>query len=62
MILCSPNLTLEPANVLTRDFEVDRVGATHVCLDWSVLYSDMSNNWDSWEEFKKSNWTETTAT
>ena len=62
MVLCSPNLTLEPANILARDFEVDRVGATHVCLDWSVLYGDVENNWDSWQEIKKSNWTATAAT
>ncbi|KAJ7124096.1 hypothetical protein C8R43DRAFT_899204, partial [Mycena crocata] len=48
MILCSPNLTLEPANVLTRDFEVDRVGATHICSDWSGMYQDAADNWNNW--------------
>ncbi|KAJ6460032.1 hypothetical protein C8R47DRAFT_1327817 [Mycena vitilis] len=45
MILCSPNLTLEPADVLSRDFEVDRIGATHVCTDWSAMYDEAANNW-----------------
>ncbi|KAJ7744017.1 hypothetical protein DFH07DRAFT_978688 [Mycena maculata] len=48
MILCSPNLTLEPPDVLSRDFEVDRIGATHVCSDWTAMYSAAEQNWDSW--------------
>ncbi|KAJ7160005.1 hypothetical protein C8R43DRAFT_1086874 [Mycena crocata] len=48
MILCSPNLTLEPSDVLSRDFELDRVGATHVCMDWSALYSEAADNWYNW--------------
>ncbi|KAK7050727.1 hypothetical protein R3P38DRAFT_2605582 [Favolaschia claudopus] len=48
-ILCNPNLTLEPADVLTRDFETDRVGATHVCPNWEVLYREMEENWDEWK-------------
>ncbi|KAK7006727.1 cytochrome P450 [Favolaschia claudopus] len=48
-ILCNPNLTLEPADVLTRDFERDRVGATHVCPNWEVLYREMEENWDEWK-------------
>ncbi|KAJ6529062.1 hypothetical protein DFH09DRAFT_935034, partial [Mycena vulgaris] len=52
MILCSPNLTLEPADVLSRDFEVDRIGATHVCSDWSVMYKDAADNWNDWVQFR----------
>lgn len=48
-ILCSPNLTLEPADVLTRDFEEDREGATHVCRNWEVMYDEMAENWREWE-------------
>ncbi|KAJ7028059.1 hypothetical protein C8F04DRAFT_69278 [Mycena alexandri] len=47
-ILCSPNLTLEPPDVLTRDFETDRVGATHVCLNWEIMYAEMAENWENW--------------
>ena len=47
-ILCSPNLTLEPANVLDRDFEVERTGAVHVCRDWRVLYKDVAENQREW--------------
>ncbi|TDL29700.1 hypothetical protein BD410DRAFT_780178 [Rickenella mellea] len=49
--LCSPDLTLEPFDPLERDFSVDRIGATHVCRDWSAVYSEMSRNWNSWESF-----------
>ncbi|KAF9008618.1 hypothetical protein BDZ89DRAFT_1078883 [Hymenopellis radicata] len=48
MILCSPDLTLEPSDVLDRDFEVDRQGATHVCPDWGVMYEELEDNWNSW--------------
>ncbi|KAF8183855.1 hypothetical protein K438DRAFT_1724442 [Mycena galopus ATCC 62051] len=50
MILCSPNLTLEPANVLSRDFEVDRIGATHVCTDWSAMYDEAAANFAKWSD------------
>ncbi|KAJ6484013.1 hypothetical protein C8R45DRAFT_1075312 [Mycena sanguinolenta] len=52
MILCSPDPTLEPANVLSRDFEVERVGATHICADWSAIYSAAATNWDLFVEGK----------
>ncbi|KAF8157308.1 hypothetical protein K438DRAFT_1687140 [Mycena galopus ATCC 62051] len=48
MILCSPNLTLEPADILSRDYEADRTGATHVCEDWSAMYRGAEKNWDTW--------------
>ncbi|KAF7366910.1 Hydrolase-4 domain-containing protein [Mycena sanguinolenta] len=47
-ILCSPDLTLEPADVLDRDFEVNRVGSTHVCSDWSVMYTEAEANFNHW--------------
>ncbi|KAJ7268000.1 hypothetical protein C8J57DRAFT_1228606 [Mycena rebaudengoi] len=47
-ILCSPNLTLEPPDVLTRDFEMERVGATHVCPNWVVIYDELTDNWRKW--------------
>ncbi|KAJ7912543.1 hypothetical protein B0H13DRAFT_1613508, partial [Mycena leptocephala] len=58
MILCSPNLTLEPANILARDFETDRVGATHICADWSALYAEASRNWYDWLESRNSSTSE----
>lgn len=48
-ILCDPNLTLEPADVLTRDFETDPVGATHVCPNWETLYGEMADDWHDWK-------------
>ncbi|TFK35073.1 hypothetical protein BDQ12DRAFT_635565 [Crucibulum laeve] len=44
-ILCSPDLTLEPADVLSRDFEVDRVGGIHVCKDWNESYKSAGEAW-----------------
>jgi hypothetical protein len=47
-ILCTPSLTLEPPDVLTRDFEMERVGATHVCPNWVVIYDELTDNWRKW--------------
>lgn len=44
-ILCNPNLTLEPADVLERDFEKRRTGATHICKDWRQYFQMMEENW-----------------
>ncbi|KAJ7822604.1 hypothetical protein B0H13DRAFT_1659604, partial [Mycena leptocephala] len=51
-ILCAPNLTLEPPDVLTRNFETNRVGATHVCPNWELLYGEMAENWHEWESVR----------
>lgn len=48
MILCNPDLTLEPADILDRDFETERVGSEHVCRDWSALYNEVIDNWETW--------------
>lgn len=45
MILCSPNLTLEPADVLDRNFTVRRTGSVHVCLKAERYYDAMAVNW-----------------
>ncbi|KAJ7892972.1 hypothetical protein B0H13DRAFT_1625357, partial [Mycena leptocephala] len=48
-IQCNPNLTLEPADVLDRDFETEREGSVHVCLDWTQIYREMEVNWVRWK-------------
>ncbi|KAI0315345.1 hypothetical protein OF83DRAFT_362902 [Amylostereum chailletii] len=52
MILCSPDLTLEPANVLERDFDAERSGGTHVCRDWRQVYDLMDDNWTKWVDLR----------
>ncbi|KAI0747053.1 hypothetical protein C8Q80DRAFT_1179059 [Daedaleopsis nitida] len=49
MILCAPNLTLEPADVLERDYDagMKEVGAIHMCQDWRQVYEEMEANWRS---------------
>ncbi|KAG1732947.1 hypothetical protein EDB19DRAFT_1639969, partial [Suillus lakei] len=44
-ILCQADLTLEAGDFTTRDFKQHRVGATHICRDWSELYDNVSVNW-----------------
>ena len=50
MVLCEPNLTLEPSNVLKRNYDegVKEPGATHVCPDWTQVYDVMDENWKEW--------------
>lgn len=61
MVLCNPNLTLEPADVLERDFEVERTGATHVCRDWRAVYDTMDDGWTAWLDVRSSWMNETAA-
>ncbi|TDL20986.1 hypothetical protein BD410DRAFT_790355 [Rickenella mellea] len=42
-ILCNSDLTLEPFDPLDRNFTVDRIGATHVCRDWSAVYGEIGS-------------------
>lgn len=55
MTMCNPNLTLEPADVLSRAIDVERVRATHVCRDWRVVYEKMTENWTSWRKQRTAN-------
>lgn len=53
MILCSPDYTLEPADVLERDYEKERLGGSvHVCMDWERLYEEVAGNWDEWLDIR----------
>lgn len=54
--LCHPDLTLEPgdfAAAATRDFEVDRVGETHVCRDFDTAWDYNTEGWLEWYQFLK---------
>ncbi|KZV86044.1 hypothetical protein EXIGLDRAFT_622389, partial [Exidia glandulosa HHB12029] len=53
MILCSADLTLEPPNVLSRQWEIDRTGARHVCADWSAAQRVSLDLAARWQQFKK---------
>lgn len=49
-VLCGSDLTLEPGDFEDRDVETERVGATHVCKDWSTLYGLVEDNYGSWQK------------
>jgi Mycotoxin biosynthesis protein UstYa len=52
--LCHPDLTLEPGDfAATRDFEVDRVGETHVCRDFDTAWDYNTEGWLEWYQFLK---------
>lgn len=45
--LCDINLTLEPPDVLDRNFDVKRTGATHICTDWRQVFGALEENYYS---------------
>jgi hypothetical protein len=53
--LCHPDLTLEPGDfaAATRDFEVGRVGQTHVCRDFDMAWDYNTEKWLEWYRFLK---------
>ncbi|KAH9956017.1 hypothetical protein BC827DRAFT_821088 [Russula dissimulans] len=51
--LCHPDLTLEPGDFATRDFDVDRVGQTHVCRDFETAWDRNTESWLEWYRFWK---------
>ena len=57
MVLCYPDLTLEPPDVLNRDYETRRYGATHVCYDWESQLKWGDENSDEWFKLKDEIWT-----
>jgi len=53
MAMCGSDVTLEPANWEERDFKFDRVGATHVCRDWTKVYAEVETNYQRWNSGRK---------
>ncbi|KAI0371475.1 hypothetical protein BV20DRAFT_965212 [Pilatotrama ljubarskyi] len=49
LILCNPDLTLEPADVMQHDYDVKQDGSVHVCHDWRPVYDAMADNWKEWQ-------------
>jgi len=52
-VLCHPDLTLEPGDFATRDFEVDWVGQRHVCRDFDTAWDYNTERWLEWYQFLK---------
>jgi len=53
-ILCDADLTLEPFDPLERDFAKNRLGAVHVCHDWTKLWDAFQDDWDAWQTYMSS--------
>jgi len=49
--LCHPDLTLEPGDFTTRDFDVERVGQTHMCRDFETAWDRNTESWVEWYQF-----------
>jgi hypothetical protein len=46
--LCAADLSLEPGDFEKKDFNIEQLGATHVCKDWSTVYKVMDDNFYAW--------------
>ncbi|KAF8169234.1 hypothetical protein BJ912DRAFT_1048458 [Pholiota molesta] len=51
--LCRADLTLESGDFMQRDFDWDRKGATHECLDWQDVYGALVSDWEAWTSLWK---------
>ncbi|EJD36501.1 hypothetical protein AURDEDRAFT_108556 [Auricularia subglabra TFB-10046 SS5] len=57
MTLCHPDLTLEPPDVLSRHWDIDRTrGSTHVCRDWSLALRRGNELQTEWHRFIGQQW------
>ncbi|VDC03520.1 unnamed protein product [Peniophora sp. CBMAI 1063] len=48
MILCQPDLTLEPHNVIDHDPMMKGPTSVHVCSDWREVYDAVEDNYAAW--------------
>ncbi|KAN0129136.1 hypothetical protein V8E53_013007 [Lactarius tabidus] len=53
--LCRPDLTLEPGDFASRNFEVDSVRQTHTCRDFETAWDYNTRSWLDWYCFLKEN-------
>jgi hypothetical protein len=53
--LCRPDLTLEPGDFASRNFEVDSVRHTHTCRDFETAWDYNTRSWQDWYCFLKEN-------
>ena len=55
-VLCEPDLTLEPPDVLEWDFEsgIKIPESVHVCKDWKQVYDASGANWEEWVDVRHS--------
>lgn len=53
LILCQPDLTLEPQSYFLHDQlhkqGVDGLGVTHTCRDWTQVYAALEDNWAEYQ-------------
>ncbi|TFK68842.1 hypothetical protein BDN72DRAFT_841320 [Pluteus cervinus] len=48
--LCEANPSLEEGDFWERDYEVDRLGDTLVCKDWTKAYEELEKNFERWAD------------
>ncbi|KAI0774728.1 hypothetical protein BD413DRAFT_303677 [Trametes elegans] len=53
LVLCKPDLTLEPYDIIEWDFALNRDSSTHICHDWTQACDAMARNWDEWFRFRQ---------
>ncbi len=56
--LCNPDLTLEKFDLLEGNVTFDKLGATHICRDWRLVYDELSRALREWAAFNGRNYTD----
>jgi len=56
--LCNPDLTLEKFDLLEGKVTFNKLGATHICRDWRLVYDELSRALREWAAFKGRNYTD----
>lgn len=51
-VLCDADITLEPADVLTRNWTSERWIGGHRCVDWEMVMTELTTNWLEWKRMK----------
>ncbi|KAH9915532.1 uncharacterized protein B0H18DRAFT_1041295 [Fomitopsis serialis] len=52
-VLCDADVTLEPADVLARNWTEARWAGEHRCVDWEMVRAEVRRNWVEWKEVRE---------
>ena len=51
-VLCDADITLEPADVFSRNWTTERWIGEHQCVDWKTVMAEFEESWLDWEGMK----------
>jgi hypothetical protein len=53
--LCQADTTLERGDFMKRNFTEEPIGATHICRDWTEVYTEIRAQFIDWFQYLKVN-------